>query len=151
MSLTRSFKTLQVGLVALSVSTCGGSDGGGRGPTEPPAVAAVEVSPTEATIDAGSTQQFTAIVRDGGGTALTGRTTSWSSSNNAVATVSSAGLATGVGEGAATITASSEGVSGTAQLTVELGAFSPMASTSLSGNQFFSEVDIPAGVTVTAS
>ena len=76
---------------------------------------------------------------------------SWSSSSNAIATVSNTGLATGVGEGTATITATSEGVSETAQLTVELGAFSPTANTSLSGNQVFSEVDIPAGVTVTAT
>ena len=114
-------------------------------------VASVDVTPGQATIGAGSTQQFSVVTRDASGAALSGRTVSWSSSSNAIATVTNGGLATGVGEGTATITATSEGVSGTAQLTVELGAFSPTANTSLSGNQVFTEVNIPDGVTVTAT
>jgi len=49
---------------------------------------------------------------------LTGRVVGWASSNPAIATVSATGLVTGVAAGAATITATSEGKSGTAAITV---------------------------------
>src|SRR3989442_11148390 len=45
---------------------------------------------------------------------------SWTTSNGAVATVSSSGLVTGVTAGSATITATSEGQSGTSAVTVVL-------------------------------
>src|SRR5213079_1687758 len=56
--------------------------------------------------------------KDASGNALTGRTITWSSSDNSVATVSSSGLVSGVVAGSATITATSEGQSGTAAITV---------------------------------
>ena len=43
----------------------------------------------------------------------------WTSSDDTIATITSAGLATGVGSGSATITAASGSVSGTAALTVQ--------------------------------
>ncbi|MBO0911381.1 MAG: Ig-like domain-containing protein, partial [Acidobacteria bacterium] len=45
----------------------------------------------------------------------------WSTDNDAIATVSSSGLVTGVGPGTATITAASGSVSGTATVTVSVG------------------------------
>src|SRR5207253_11222040 len=58
------------------------------------------------------------IPRDAGGTPLSGRTVTWSSSNTAVATVSNSGLVSAVTPGSATITAASEGKSGTSSVTV---------------------------------
>jgi alpha-tubulin suppressor-like RCC1 family protein/uncharacterized protein YjdB len=85
----------------------------------PVPVASVTVSPSSATIQVGATQQLTATLKDANGTTLTGRTVSWSSSNTAVATVSSSGLVSGVAAGGpVTITAAVEGKSGTAQVTV---------------------------------
>ena len=81
-------------------------------------VASVTVSPATASVSAGSTVQLTATPKDATGNPLTGRTITWSSSNTAVATVSSSGLVTGVVAGSATITATSEGQSGTAAITV---------------------------------
>src|SRR5216117_2375158 len=81
-------------------------------------VASVSVTPGTATIGVGQTAQYAAITRDAFGNPLGGRTVTWSSSNPAVATVNGAGQATGVAVGAATITATSEGKSGTAALTV---------------------------------
>jgi uncharacterized protein YjdB len=52
--------------------------------------------------------QLTAQARDGAGSALSGHTITFSSSNTAVATVSNAGLVTAVAAGTASITASSE-------------------------------------------
>ncbi len=60
---------------------------------------------------------------------MTGRTVTWASSNTAVATVSGAGLVTGKAAGSATITATSEGKSGTASATV---ANVPVASVTVS-------------------
>ena len=81
-------------------------------------VASVTVSPASASLLVGATQQFTAVSKDSAGNTLTGRTVTWASSNTAVAMVSASGLATGVASGPATITATSEGQSGTAALTI---------------------------------
>lgn len=81
-------------------------------------VATVTITPTSASTIVGQSVTFSAVTRDGAGNTLTGRVVGWSSSNNAVATVNSSGVVTGVGTGTATITASSEGVSGTASITV---------------------------------
>jgi len=81
-------------------------------------VASVTVSPASASVPAGSALQLTATPKDAAGNPLSGRTIAWSSSNTAVATVSSSGLVSGVVAGSATITAMSEGQSGTAAITV---------------------------------
>src|SRR5205809_2966603 len=81
-------------------------------------VASVAVTPASATIQVGQTQQLAATLKDASGNTLSGRGVSWSSSNSSVATVSSSGLVTGLAAGSAVITATSEGKSGTATLTV---------------------------------
>ena len=81
-------------------------------------VASVAVSPTSASVSVGQTVQLAATPKDANGNPLTGRTVTWSSGNTAVATVSASGLVTGVSAGAATITAASEGQSGSAAITV---------------------------------
>ncbi|WP_284352167.1 beta strand repeat-containing protein [Roseisolibacter agri] len=84
----------------------------------PAAVASVLVTPPSASVAAGATVQLSTTVRDANGNALTGRTITWSTSNPAIASVSTSGVVTGVAAGAATITATSEGRSGTAAITV---------------------------------
>src|SRR5205823_1701913 len=84
----------------------------------PVPVASVDVTPPSASVQAGQTVQLTGTPRDAGGTPLSGRTVTWSSSTPAVATVSSSGLVSGVTPGSATITATSEGKSGTSTITV---------------------------------
>jgi acid phosphatase len=81
-------------------------------------VASVTVTPSSASISASSTLQLTATPRDANGNALVGRTVTWSSNNTAAATVNGSGLVTGVAAGSATITATSEGQSGTSAVTV---------------------------------
>src|SRR5213593_156443 len=81
-------------------------------------VASVTVSPATASVQAGQTVQLAATPKDANGNPLSGRTVTWASSNSAVATVSGSGVVTGVTAGAATITATSEGQSGTATVTV---------------------------------
>jgi alpha-tubulin suppressor-like RCC1 family protein len=65
----------------------------------------------------GSTAGLTATTLDVAGKVLTGRTVTWTTSDPAVATVSQPGLVTGVAPGTATITATSEGKSGTSAIT----------------------------------
>lgn len=88
-------------------------------------VASVSVSPAAPSVAVANTIQFTASTRDASGNSLSGRTISWSSSNTAVATISAAGVAGGVTAGTATITATSEGVSGQTTLTVTTTAPPP--------------------------
>lgn len=81
-------------------------------------VASVAVTAPVTTVLVGGTVQAVAEPRSSTGLALIGRAVTWHSSNQARATVSPAGLITGVGAGAVTITATSEGQSGTLAITV---------------------------------
>jgi hypothetical protein len=81
-------------------------------------VATVVVTPASPTVAVLATLQLSAALSDSTGTALSGRTVTWSSSNTAVATVSTSGLVSGIAIGSATVTASAEGKSATAVVTV---------------------------------
>src|SRR5207249_4018058 len=94
-------------------------------------VASVAVSPASGSVPVGQTLQLTATLQDVNGNPLTGRTVTWTSSNPSVATVSTSGVVTGVTVGAATITAASEGQSGTAAITVT-AVVVPVASVTVS-------------------
>ncbi len=117
-------------------------------------VASVAVSPTTASVALGQTVQLTAMPNDANGNALSGRVVSWASSNTAVATVSSSGLAAGVAAGPATITATSEGQSGAAAVTVTVpptnpGTVSDLAVAGVTGNSVtlaFTEVNDGTGL-----
>ena len=78
----------------------------------------VTVSPSSHTVFATTTHQLSATVADASGATLSGRTVTWSSSNSAAATVSASGVVTGIASGSATITATVDGKSGTAAITV---------------------------------
>jgi Domain of unknown function (DUF1929)/Bacterial Ig-like domain (group 2) len=62
--------------------------------------------------------QLAAATRNGGGEPLTGRAVTWTSDDTQVATVSDDGVVTGVAPGSTTVTAISEGKTGTASVTV---------------------------------
>ena len=85
----------------------------------------ISVTPSLPAVAAGFTVQMTAfgIFSDGSKLDLT-NTVAWTSSSTAVATVSPAGLATGVAVGTATITATTAGVSGSTLLTVTTATLS---------------------------
>lgn len=86
-------------------------------------VASVTAAPPTTTVEVGSTAQLTATVQDASGNILLGRQVTWVSSNPALASVSISGQVTGVAAGVATISATSEGKTGTSQVTViERGA-----------------------------
>ena len=86
-----------------------------------PGAASILVTPEVATLTSlGATQQYTATAIDANGNLLTGVTFQWASSNGAVASVNGTGLATAVGAGATAISASANGVTGVAVLSVSL-------------------------------
>lgn len=85
------------------------------------AVGSVVVTPASFTLTrVGQQQALSASVMDAGGAVVAGAPVTWASSNTGVATVSDAGVVTAVGDGSATITATSKGASGTAAATVDL-------------------------------
>ncbi len=90
----------------------------------------ITVTPSVPSISKGQTQQFvaTGTYSDGSTQNLTS-VVNWSSSQPGVATISSAGLATGMGAGATIIAASSGTVSGSTTLTVTSAALVSIAIT----------------------
>jgi len=92
-------------------------------PSPPPiseaAVKTVDVSPSSKTIHVGETVQLHVTLKDADGRTLTGRSVAWTSSDNSDAIVSSTGLVLGISSGDATITATSEGKSGSAKIKVQ--------------------------------
>jgi uncharacterized protein YjdB len=98
-------------------------------------IATIAVTPTPTSVQEFLTAQLTATARDAAGNVLTGRTLVWSSSNNAIASVSQTGLVTANVPGSVTVTAASTGqtptVSGTASITV---SFAPVTSASITPN-----------------
>ena len=99
-------------------ATSGGKTGTASVTVSSTPVASVAVSPATASLTVGQTAQLTATTKDANGNILSGRPVTWSTSNGSVATVSSSGLVTAAGAGSATITATSEGKTGTAAVTV---------------------------------
>jgi len=97
-------------------------------PPPPTPVAEVVVTPATASVVVGATTQLRAQPQDGAGNGLGGRSITWTSSDQTVATVSNTGLVTGKAPGNATITATSEGKSGTATVTVSPVPPAPVAT-----------------------
>ena len=85
-----------------------------------PPVASVTVAPQSPSVSVGATVPLAATVTDVNGNAVVNPSVTWSSGSPAVATVSAAGVVTGVDVGTATITASSGGKSGTTSVTVTI-------------------------------
>ena len=119
-------------LFALLVACGGGSD-----PAGPVAVSTIVISDSPGfSMTIGETRPLSASARDAGGNVLGGRTITWSSSAQAVATVSTSGVVTAVGAGTAQIRATSEGKSGEVAVTVNPPV--AVASVSISNSPGFS-------------
>jgi len=113
-----------VGLGAATVSaTSGGVTGDTTLTVTDATLVSIEVSPADASIADGTTQEFaaTGLYTDGSTQDLTTEVT-WDSSDDEIATVSNAddskGLATAAGVGVVTVSATSGGVTGVTTLTV---------------------------------
>ncbi|HEU4720039.1 MAG TPA: Ig-like domain-containing protein, partial [Gemmatimonadaceae bacterium] len=112
---------------AIITATAEGKSDASEFTVAPGAVSRVSVTPSTISMASGDKQTLAASAQDASGTVLTGKTVVWASSNTQVATVAS-GEVTALGSGTANITATVEGVSGTAVVTV---AKLPVASVSV--------------------
>jgi len=91
-------------------------------------VARVDISPATSSLQAGDTQLLSATPKDGRGNVIGGKSAVWASDNSAVAAVNGGHVATSKA-GVATITATIDGVKGTATITVAPGPVSSVAVT----------------------
>jgi IPT/TIG domain/Bacterial Ig-like domain (group 2) len=115
------------------------------------ALVSIAVTPANASIAPGSTQQFTATGKysDGSTQNLT-NTVNWSSSALAVVTITNYGLASSVGTGSTTIQAGLNGITGSTTLTVSSALGPTTQSTTDTGHNntiIFTPITIPSGST----
>ena len=103
-------------LLCFLVIGCGG-DGGGSTAVNTN-VARVDVTPSSASLTIGGTSTFTAVAHDAAGAVVAGHAVSWSTQNSAIVAINSAGTAIGVAPGTVNVTATVDGVSGSASVTV---------------------------------
>jgi uncharacterized protein YjdB len=115
---------LIVGVAGCASSVPSSKPGAGSNPTIPTkTLTSIAVTPATASIAIAATAQFTATASfNDGSTANVTSSATWTSSSPTVATISASGLATGVAAGSSTITASLNGINGTAGLSVTAAA-----------------------------
>jgi hypothetical protein len=100
-------------LLALVLACSGGTEPSGI------TVATIEVTPNSVSRQIGQTVQLGVALKNANGDLVSGPAVTWTSSNQAVASVSNSGLVTALALGATTISAMAGGKTGTAQVTVE--------------------------------
>lgn len=98
-------------------ATAEGKSGTSQFTISPGAVSKVTVTPGSLSMETGQTQHLAATAEDANGAVLADRTAIWSSDNTQVVTVFG-GAVTAVGRGTAKISATVDGVSGSATVTV---------------------------------
>lgn len=133
-------QTLRLGFALLAGFVTVGCGGDGSGPSSP---ASVAVSPPSATVDQFDSLQLSATPKDAQGNPLTGRVVTWSTDAGIKASVSPTGLVHAFQGGGITVTATSEGVSGSASITIVI----PVAIVTLTPNA----ITLVAGDTVRLS
>ena len=111
---------VRLGILMAAVACGNGASGNNSstGPTTPPVVSTIAVTLNATSLVVGQTAQAQAAGTDGTGAPVNLGTVTWSSSNPAVATVTSTGLVTAISAGTSAIVAAAAGKSGQATLTV---------------------------------
>jgi plastocyanin len=140
-----------MGLSALLACSGGGGDGGGT--TGPAVFTTLDVQPATVNVAVNGTQALTATAKDQNGATMSGLTVAYQSSDQTKATVTQAGVVTGVAAGTATITATGTVGTVTKTKTVNVTVSAPgqaASVTATSGNLFDPQsVTIVPGGTVT--
>jgi 6-phosphogluconolactonase len=121
-------KGFMLSLLVGLLSACGGGSSGSSSGNNTPAVSSITVGPASPSVVAGLTLSFTAtaMYSDGSQKDVTGSAT-WASSATNIATISPAGMATGVAAGTSSVSASLNGVQGAATLTVTAAQLKSLA------------------------
>lgn len=112
-TVARAWRAASLAAVVALMTACGGGEA-----AAPRVVSSVDVSPASVTVQPAQSTGLTATAREADGTAITGRSVVWSSSNPAVATVSATGVVTGVTDGVTSVSATVGSVSGSAAVVV---------------------------------
>ena len=114
-----SFTARCLSLVVLGVVVACSDKSTAPEPSPRASVASIVLTPSTATVVVGDTVRIVAVLKSATGAVLTDRSLQWSSSQPIAVTVSTTGLVTGVAVGGpVSISAASEGVTATAQVTV---------------------------------
>ncbi|MDB4909134.1 MAG: Ig domain protein group 2 domain protein [Gemmatimonadetes bacterium] len=116
----------------------------GADSTPPVPVAVIRLSSPGDSVRVGEVVTLSATVLDAAGARLAGRSVTWTTSSDAIATVSQLGEVRAVGPGRATIAAASEGRSGSAEFNV----IEPVASVELTATQPWVRVNDTGPITV---
>jgi len=117
-------------LLVLATTGCGSS---GNSDSSTKTLTSIAVSPGNASIAAGATEQFTATATySDGSTANVTSSANWTAANSAIATINSSGLATGIAAGSTTVGASMSGKNGTTMLNVTAKAGKTITSVAVS-------------------
>jgi alpha-tubulin suppressor-like RCC1 family protein len=126
--MTRAYRRAALGALTLALAVAACADDPVSAPSHRPALALVAadggaaaslaIAPDTARVVVGRTRTLAAVARDSAGTPLAAGAVAWSSSATDVARVDSAGVVTGVAVGSATVTATREGHTATAVVTV---------------------------------
>lgn len=111
---------------ALLAAACGSADEPATPVAPPTPSATVQVTPATASVEVGDTVRFTATVTDANGQPVANPAVTWSTSQAGQAWVREDGLVTGAGPGTPTVTATSQGATGTASLTVTASPISAL-------------------------
>jgi uncharacterized protein YjdB len=118
------------GSTTITASYQGGSGSATLKVTAAKTLSSIVVSPSNPTVQAGATQQFTATgTYSDGSTADITSQTAWTSADTTVLTVDAKGLATGVAAGSTTVGAALNNVTGSASVTVTQAAPQSIAIT----------------------
>ena len=127
-----------VSSAAIAISNVAAGSGAGEGISisgtgstlTAPILVSIAVTPANASLAKGLTQQFTATgTYSNGSTQNLSASATWSSTSTGVASIAAGGVATGVAAGSATIKATSGGISGSTALTVTAATLKSIAIT----------------------
>ncbi len=117
-SLSRPTLVAMLALVSACGTGCGGDSPNLTPVTSSTVAARIDLTPSAATLEVGGTSQLSATAFDAAGAPLQRKTMAWGSSAPAIAAVTDVGAVTAVAPGVATITASADGRTGSAAVTV---------------------------------
>lgn len=108
-------------ILLVTVAGCSGGDSPSGPDSQARSLTRVEVSPAAATLEyVGDTMRVVAYGLDGEGVHLSGIQFTWSSTAPEIAIVDQSGLVTAVSDGTTSVVASSDGISGSASLSVRI-------------------------------
>jgi uncharacterized protein YjdB len=99
-------------------ASANGKNGDATVTVTPERVSTITVSPTTQTLRRGNSLQMTAVAKNAQGNIINGVTFTWASSNSSLASVDNSGRVLALAPGQVTITASADGQTGSALLTI---------------------------------